>query len=600
MVKQVIKKYVNPADVVNTFSFMWPFIKKYRMAYGVLLLLMIVDLCITIGFARFFGSMIEAAVHGDFIRLKSLMVLCAVLVFAGMATNFFRIYCETAAASGVKKELKDHLFNHVLRLPAGTAADKHSGELLSHFSNDIHSIDGLIGSNLIDLVRLPFIFLTVFIYLFHLNAMLSLLSLVIAPVAAAGGVVFGLFLRRNSRFILELTAQMQSLLSETFQGFALVKSFTMEKLLFTKYIRKNRELFQLELANAKLQGSFYSAGQLVSSATFYISLCLGAYFVTKGMMAVGTLLTFVNLVHHLVYPLSGLASQWAGFQRSTVALQRIIKVLEQPSESANMPSFVSSGTISGSIEMRDISFRYVESQPLFDHFHLRIPQGKVVALVGRSGAGKSTLFHLLQGLYRPQYGEILIDHVPADRLTLSQWRSSIAHVPQETFLFSGSIRENLLCARPKISDSEMKKAAVEANIHDFIMSLPNQYETEIGERGIKLSGGQKQRIAIARAILKDTPILLLDEATSALDSESEFRVKTALARLMRGRTTLIIAHRLSTIRNADLIIVLDQGKIVQTGNHEVLMNQEGLYRQFHNEAFFEQKETGSLSLVSRP
>lgn len=594
----VMRKYFNMRDILRTYAFLKPFLQKYRTAYLVLLLLLVVDLCLTIAFAWFFGAIIEAAVHGDFDRLKSLVLLGIFLVLSGMASGYFHIYFETVATNGVKKDLKNHLFNHMLRLPVNTASNQRSGELISHFNNDIHSIDGMIGSNLLDLIRLPMIYVTIFIYLFHLNASLSLLSLVIAPVAALGGVIFGLLLRRNSRLIFDLMANINSLLNETFQGFLVIRSFTMETLLFKKYVRQNRELYHLELENAKLQGGFYTGGKLVGSATFFVSLTLGAYFVSEGMMTIGVLLTFVNLVNHLVYPLTGLASQWAGFQRSVVASERILKVLEQPADSADLPSFVHTQTHLRPIEFRNVTFRYDENKRLFDHFNLQIPAGKVVALVGPSGAGKTTLFNLLQSLYKPQSGEIFVGRVSTKNLTLSELRSAIAHVPQETFLFGGTIRENLMVARPNITWDEMIQAAVSANIHDFIVSLPNGYDTEIGERGIKLSGGQKQRVVIARAILKDAPILLMDEATSALDNETEYHVKKALEQLMKGRTTLVIAHRLSTIQNADEIIVLDDGNIVQTGTHEALIRQDGLYRKLH-ETSFRQDETGSLSLVSR-
>ncbi|GAE44205.1 ABC transporter ATP-binding protein [Mesobacillus boroniphilus] len=222
----------------------------------------------------------------------------------------------------------------------------------------------------------------------------------------------------------------------------------------------------------------------------------------------------------------------------------------------------------------------------------------MIALVGPSGAGKTTLFNLLQGFYQPQSGKILIDGIPTEEMTLSELRSSIAHVPQETFLFAGSIRENLSLAREGISEVEMIEAARQACIHDFIMGLPQGYDSGIGERGVKLSGGQKQRIAIARAILKDAPILLLDEATSALDSHTESEVKQALEHLMSGKTTIVIAHRLSTIQNADQIIVLDEGELVQTGTHEELISENGLYRKL-NSSVLKPKKSEHLYLVSK-
>jgi ATP-binding cassette subfamily B protein len=235
----------------------------------------------------------------------------------------------------------------------------------------------------------------------------------------------------------------------------------------------------------------------------------------------------------------------------------------------------------GSIQFQNLSFSYDGQTRLFDHLNLQIPVGKMTAIMGQSGAGKTTLFHLLQGFYKPQSGSIWINDRPTDALTSSELRSFFAHVSQDTFLFDGTLRENLLYARPGVTGAEMRQAAIHAHIHDYVMSLPDDYDMEIGERGVRLSGGQKQRLAIARAILKDAPILLLDEATSALDTETEYQVKEALERLMKGRTTLVIAHRLATVQRADHIIVLDKGRIVQTGSHDELIAEDGLYRQLH-------------------
>lgn len=597
-VKSVLKQYFKMSDIQKTFTFLRPFISQHRKAYVILLFLLVIDLFLTIAFAWFFGHVTDAAIQSDFNQLKSFVILGIFLILLSISSALCNIYFETVATNGVKRDLKNHLFNHILRLPVGRLSDHHSGKLLSHFTNDIHSIDGVIGSNLIDFIRLPLVYVTIFIYLYHINGTLSLISLFIAPIATLAAVIFGLLLRRNSRLILSLMGNISSLLNETFHGFSVIRSFTMEKLLFKKYAKENQELYRLELENAKLQGWFYSGGQLASSVTFFVTLCLGAYFVSKDTMTVGSLLIFIQLINHLIYPLTGLASQWAGFQRSVVAVERILSVLEQPADSKELPSYVPSKTFLKSITIENMSFSYDENNRLFTDFNLQIPAGKVVALVGPSGAGKSTLLNLLQSFYQPQSGRILIDGVPTEELTLSELRSTIAHVPQETFLFAGTVRENLLMARPDITEIEIFQAAKAADIHDFVLALPNGYDTEIGEKGTKLSGGQKQRVAIARAILKDAPILLLDEATSALDSETEAHVKKACDQLMTNRTTLVIAHRLSTIQNADVIIVMNNGEIEQMGNHEELINREGLYRKLHNTSFT-QERTGSLSLVSR-
>lgn len=592
----LIKQYSNIKTIPKTFTILLPFILKRWKAYLALLILLFLNIALTIAFAWFFGNITDAAIHGNIQRLKWLIPIGICFILLSIASNFIHTYAETVAHNGVKKDLQNHLYNHLLRMPVEKTSSMQSGKLITHFTSDIHYVDDIIGSNLINLIRLPLIFITVLIYLIHINWMLCFISLVVAPIAAVSAAIFGLFLRRNSRKINALYDSLNNMLNETFHGFQVIRSFTMESIMFKKYVNQNDQLYKLELSNAKLSGWFYSAGQLVSSIIYLISLCLGAYYVLKGEMQVGSLLIFVNLVNHLVYPLTGLASQWAGFQRSVTSMERLLKILEGPFDSKELSTFAPRKNISKTIQLKQVTFSYNENIKIFDRINLEIPAGKVIAFVGPSGAGKSTLFHLIQGFYRPQYGKILMDGVPIDDFSVSELRSSIAHVPQETFLFGGTIRENLLIARQDISEMEMYQAAKNANIHDFIMTLPDGYDSEIGERGIKLSGGQKQRIAIARAILKDAPILLLDEATSALDTETESLVKIALEQLMKGRTTLVIAHRLSTVQNADLIVVLNDGEIMQMGNHHELMNKPGLYQHLY-QTQFKTDMIESLSLV---
>jgi ATP-binding cassette, subfamily B, bacterial len=592
-----IRPYFNIEDFRKPYLLLRPFLLKQWKTYGILLLLLFVDILITIGNAWFFGSLTDAAINGNLDRMKQLIPIGILLTIVSIVSNYCDIYFETIASNGLKNQLKEYLFEHILRLPAGEASNMRSGDLISYFNNEIHSVDGVVGSSLISLIRLPLVFIAVFIYLFQISWILCLISVFIAPIAICGGAYFGLLLKKNGRMLHQLVAEINSTLSETFQGFQVIRSFTLEKIIFNHFKSKNKKYYDLELENAKLQGWYYSGGYLVNSVAFLFNLCLGAYFVASGSLTVGSLLTFTNLSGHLVYPMTGLAGQWAGIQRSITAIERLVDLLNKPTASDELSSFTPVISTAKSIQFQDISFSYDENKKIFKGLNLEIPVGKIVAFVGPSGAGKTTLFNLLQGFYKPQVGRILINGIPTEELTLSELRSSIAHVPQETFLFAGTIKENLLLARPNITDDELVEAAKQANIHEFIVSLANGYETEIGERGIKLSGGQKQRVAIARAILKNAPILLLDEATSALDSETEYLVKEELELLMKNRTTLIIAHRLSTIRNADLIVVINNGEIEQIGNHDDLISQSGLYRKLHISSFTKE-EFPALAVLS--
>jgi len=575
--KGLLKSYLSIGAIRNAYVLLAPYMRRQRKAYVGLFILVLTDIAQTLAFAWFLGQITDAAVQQQFEKLYWLVPLGVGLSMLTILSDFANRRLAFTASNGVKKELSEQLLKHIMLLPAGRANQLHSGELMTHFNQDIHSINGMIGSNLMQWVRLPLVFTAVFVYMLQIHWLMAVMGLLIVPFAMGAGALLGIILRRRTRMIQDLYGNMNSLLTEMLQGLSVIRSFSVQALWHRKYADKNEELYSLQEKYVILQGWISAGSQAAGSFIFLVSLCLGAYFVSHQVITIGSLLAFVNLSGHLLYPLTGLAGLWIGVQESSSAVDRIAKVFHEPTEDLDPPAAIDVSD-EKSIEFREISFSYDDRSPLIERLSLSIPAGQTIAIVGASGAGKSTLFHLLQGFYRPQSGSIHINGVPIEKMALSQLRSSIALVAQETFLFSGTIRDNLLIARPDASVQEIEQAAIHANIHDYIMSLPNRYETHIGERGITLSGGQRQRIAIARAILKDAPILLLDEATSALDSETEFLVKQSLERLMAERTTIIIAHRLSTIQHADLIVVMDRGSIVQMGTHDELAARSGAYR----------------------
>ncbi|MED3814306.1 ABC transporter ATP-binding protein [Priestia megaterium] len=577
-----IKRYFDKEEMISAFSIVYPLLRKHWKAYAGLMLFLLTDILITLASAWFLGDLSDAAVQGDFTRVKHLLPLAFGLILISFLTIYYDTYIEAVATSSIKRDLKEQLLRQLLLSPVHKIHTTHSGEFISHFTNDINSIDGMIGRNLINLIKLPLLFIAIFLYLAHISLLLSFVGLFIIPIAVIAGGVFGFLLRNSSREILKLNSEMTSSLSEIFQGFIVIRSFLLERSFFSKYRQQNQQALALDLYNGKMKGLFYAGGEAIALIAFLVTLCFGALIVSKGMLTVGSLLAFVSLSNRLIYPLNGLAGQWAAFQRSISAVERIAHILKAQYETTDFPEFSQKKPKQKTIYFQDMTFSYDGERYIFEHFNLQIPAGKSIAIVGASGAGKSTLFNLLQGFYQPQAGEIYIDQTPLSALTASELQNLIAYVPQETFLFTGTIRENLLLANPQTTEEELVTTARAAHIHDFILSLPHGYETKIGEKGVTLSGGQKQRIAIARAILKNAPILLLDEATSALDNETEYLVKEALQGIMKNRTTIVIAHRLSTIQNVDSIIVIDNGKLIQSGKHEELIHQPGLYRDLAN------------------
>jgi ATP-binding cassette, subfamily B, bacterial len=581
----LMKEYFNFKDLRKTFFLLKPFIIKHKKAYLIMLFLLLVDILLTIAFATFYGEIANAAVRADVDKIISYIPVALILIISNILYGLSDIYFETVTSSGVKRDMKNHMFSHILRLPVSRVSKIKTGELITYFTNDIHNLDGVIGYSLINLIRIPVVFTIVLFYLANINFNLTFIGLMVTPFAILAGITFGFIIRKNSRKLNSLFEKVNMRITETFQGIGVIRSFTLDKSTYHSFSKENEDLYQLELSNAKIRGGFNAGSGFIRSGTYYLCLLMGAYYVSTGTMSVGSLLTFLSLSGYLISPLTGAAGQWANFQRSITAIDRLLLILDEPVHSPDLPSKIQSTKLENQIEFRNVYFGYNEVNSIFTNMNLTIPAGKTVAFIGPSGAGKSTLFNLLQGFYQPQKGDILFDGVSIKEMTVSKLRSSIASVPQETFLFAGTIRENLMLARPGITEQEMIRAAKDASIHDFILSLQGGYDTEIGERGMKLSGGQKQRMAIARAILKDAPILLLDEATSALDTETEYYVKEALNSLKKNRTTLVIAHRLSTIESADLILVMDQGKIVQQGTHEELLNQPGLYQNLSRTKF---------------
>jgi ATP-binding cassette, subfamily B, bacterial len=565
------------------------YVKRRRLLYLQLVLLMLGGIGATLTFTWFLQELTNAAISGNVDRIKQLLIQGLILMALSGLITYLTNYIGSAAVQQVKRDVKNDMFAHMVRLPSKYYNAHHSGEAVSGLTNDVNNLDGAIGTNLIQMIRLPLMAAASLLYMLTINWRLSLLCLLLVPLAAVSGTVFGKLLRRNSRQIQEYLSRMQTFLHETFSAQTIIRSFTLEKVLSRKYKEQNEELLSFEMKQAKLRGWFQVGSGAVGSATFFLSMGLGAFFVANRTMSVGDLVAFNNLMHFMVSPLSGLAALWGGFQRSLSSVERIVHVMDEEAEEEQ-----GSGRLlpkAPSIHIRSLSFSYDGSARLLDNLELTVPEGHVVALVGPSGVGKSTLFQLLQGFYKPDQGGILFNQHPSDRMALSEWRGSIAYVPQETFLFTGSIRDNIAYGREGATEEEIIQAAKDANAHEFISCLPEGYGTEVGERGVRLSGGQRQRIAIARAILKDAPVLLLDEATSALDMETEYLVQEALARLMRNRTSMVIAHRLSTIQNADTIAVLDQGRVVETGTHWELLAKKGLYFRLYQMQFQEKEES---------
>jgi ATP-binding cassette subfamily B protein len=382
---------------------------------------------------------------------------------------------------------------------------------------------------------------------------------------------------RREHGLMQRWTNLFSRFNEVLGGILVVKSFVMEEREKRRFLSGVDEANQLVLRGVRTDSRFNAFRNAIITLARISAIALGGLLVMRAEIGVGTLVAFLAYMAGVFQPVQALTGMYQSLRRATVSAECVLSILDAEGKFEDAPGARDVHPLRGDVEFRDVSFGYREGGSLLQHVDVRVRPGEVVALVGPSGAGKSTLMALLQRLYAPTSGTILLDGQDVAELTQRSIRSQIAVVLQEGILFSDSVKENITFGRPGASDAEVQAAALAANAHEFIAALPEGYETPVGERGSKLSGGERQRVAIARAVLKDAPILILDEATSALDAENEEKIQEALGRLTRGRTTFIIAHRLSTVMNADRILVLRDGSIAESGTHSELMKRGGYY-----------------------
>lgn len=506
-------------------------------------------------------------------------------VFAVQAVaNFVQVLLLSSSTERIVATLREQTFAHLIRLSPAFFTERRTGELTSRLSSDLALLQSLLSTWISELSRQTLFLIGGIGMMFVTNPRLTLTTLAVVPLVVGAAFTFGRALRKASTGVQDRIGEAMGMADEAFGSIRTVQSFTREGIETERFRALLHDLVGVAVERARTRALFFSVVGFVAFGSVAAVLWQGGAQVLAGRLTAGTLVAFLFYALFVAAAVGSLASLFGNFQEAVGAATRVFELLDsQPTVHDPDQPQQFAGAVRGAVALESVAFRYQPDGPDVVHdISLAIAPGEVVALVGRSGAGKTTIASLLPRFWDVTSGRITLDGIDIRALALDTLRGAIGIVPQEPVLFSGTIRDNIAYARPGASDAEVLRAAQAAHAWEFIERLPEQWDARVGERGVKLSGGQRQRIAIARVFLKDPAVVILDEATSSLDTESERYVEQALEQLLQGRTTLLIAHRLSTVRRADRVVVLDQGRIVETGSHDELLGREdGLFARLH-------------------
>lgn len=572
--KQTMKKTFN---IINNKKLYWPGI-TLRSLFQLLNNLLI---------GYWFYVVIDSALAGDIqgvLRgtIVGFIFMIVLAIFLGVSSRMY----ESAIATTTGK-IRKLVINKILKLPMKYKDDNHSGDLISRATNDIKEMERVFGPTFLMFLSNSFGAVGAIIFMMFINWRIALGVLTLATFTTLLNIPFVNPLKKISDQFQKQTAKLTEFFSDIVVSSQITRMYGLEKNVEEKFEELNEKLKTTSLKrvikNSKLNGINY----LSMLINFMGILGVGFYFVLNDLGTVGEVIFIVQLSNGVTNLVMNAGNLMTRMQTALAGSERIFELLELEDEPEKYSLKSKINNLKDNIEigMYNISFGYEKDKKVLENFSLEIPKGKVYALVGSSGCGKTTIMKLLMGLYEPENGDIVISNKKLSESTLKEFRDNIAYVPQMAYLYTGDILTNIKYGNMSKNVEDVIEAAKLANADDFIKQFPDGYYSKVGEKGTHISGGQRQRIAIARAILKDSPVLLLDEATSALDNESEILVQNALDNLMKNKTTLVVAHRLSTIQNADKILVMDKGKIVQEGKHEELINKKGLYKKLYDMQF---------------
>ncbi|KAF2513881.1 ABC transporter ATP-binding protein [Flavobacterium foetidum] len=559
---------------------------KWKFFIGLIFLLL--TGATALAFPKLMGMLVDCVKNKDNDQANTIALGLIVILFLQSFFSFFRLSLFVNFTENTLANLRLALYTNLVKLPMTFFSQKRVGELNSRISADITQIQDTLTTTIAEFLRQFILIIGGIILLATESFKLTLLMLSVVPLVAIAAVIFGRFIRKYSKKVQDQVAESQVIVEETMQGISIVKAFANEWYEIARYKGKISDVVKLAIKGGKYRGYFASFIIFCLFGAIVAVVWYGVRLSIAGEMSVGQLISFVLYSTFVGASFGGIAELYAQIQKAIGATERVFELLDESPEKIASDSKRNQEKIKGNVTFKNVAFSYPTRQEIqvLKDVNFKAEFGQKIAIVGPSGAGKSTISSLLLRFYDITSGEITVDEKNIYDYDLETLRGNMSIVPQDVILFGGTIRENIAYGKPDATDEEIIQAAKQANAFNFVDGFPEKFETLVGERGVKLSGGQRQRIAIARALLKNPSILILDEATSSLDSESEKLVQEALEVLMEGRTSIIIAHRLSTIRNADKILVLDNGKISEEGTHQELINLEnGIYKNLSNLQF---------------
>ena len=509
-----------------------------------------------------------------------------VLYFIRMLLNYFIQYQGHMMGVRMQGQMRSEMFRHLEKLPFSFYDNNETGKIMSRMTSDLNDIAELAHHGPENFIITGITIVVSFLYLTSIDIWLTLIVFACVPVLVFVSLTLRKKMREAFRESQAAIAQINGSLQSSIAGIRVTKAFTNEEKETEKFEEGNSQFMEARRDAYKAMGQFHSATTMITDVFNVVVLIAGGLFLYSGRINFADYSAFIVSINLFLGPVNTLIRFMEQFQNGVAGFERFVEIMETEPET-NGEKAVAAARLDGEIKFNNVSSSYAEGKEVLKNICLSIGKGKTFALVGPSGGGKTTLCHLIPHFYKITDGDILIDGKSLKNITIESLRQNIGIVQQDIYLFNASIRENILYGKLDATDEEVVEAAKKANIHDYIMSLENGYDTVIGERGVRLSGGQKQRLCIARVFLKNPPILILDEATSALDNATEIQIQKSLDELSEGRTTIVVAHRLSTIKNADEIAVVDNGEITEQGTHEQLLNMNGTYAQLYKQQFRE-------------